>query len=463
MQAQVNEEETPLALDPVLGSAEPAVSASPAPPAPAAQQPKKPRKGGRKKKAPVTEGADDGSPQHDLDLLDRQLAQARGEPEPGRRKKRKQKAAGSAAESGAEADAQQGADGAQDQSESSDAESDPELHEIDPNTVTMFDVSYDKKHGKVSEREKRMAEIDWREVARKRREENDRAALAAQAPPASENIIETTEGATGQAEPPPPEQEGTAVVSGVPLRVVNGQIIIDDEGLTINRQEQAQAQAEDDEPVEEENDLTRRINNATHLHDRRRDIADRVPVWKRKSDPWTDEETDRFYEQLAIYGTDFYMISTLFAPKTRRQIKSKFTREEKLDPQRINDALLGRTRARPKLSLEHYARETGRSVSDFTRYENAEHAEEVIRESMREKEQEMRDAIREEELAEEAAREALVAREKGKKKAAERKAAGEGVAKRGGGKRGGRKKVNGGLGGGGPPEEGAAAAAAVEG
>ena len=456
MQPQIEDEETPSTLDPALrpvtqGSVGPAVSASPAPSA-RAPKPKKAR-------ASAAESEDDGA-QHDLDLLDQQLAASRS-----KRRRRKKKAQPAATESGIEADTRPGTDGEQ-QSDSSDSESDPELHEIDPGATSMFDVSYNKKYGKTSEREKKMAEIDWVEVARKRRETNDRLILAAQQAPTNEEVRETTEGQSGTAEPPPPQQEGTASLAGVRFRIVNGTIVEDESTLTIDRQAAAHAEAEDQAPVEEENDLTQRINRLTWINDRRRDLADRVPNWKRKSDPWTEEETDKFYEHLASFGTDFFIISTMLPPKTRRQIKAKFIREERLDPKRMNDALLGRKGTRPTLSLENYAREVGRDVAEFTKFENAEHAEEVIRESMREREQEMREAIREEEVQEEVQREALLARQEGKKKAAERKVAKAAARERraagggGGGRKGGRKKAPAParFGGGGPEDGGGGAA-----
>ena len=357
---------------------------------------------------------------------------------------------------------QQGTD-AEQQSDSSSSSSDPELHEIDPFATSMFDVSYNQKYGRTSEREKKMAEIDWVEVARKRRETNDRILIAAQQPPTNEEVRETTEGPSGTADSaPPPPHEGTATLAGVRFRVVGDVIIADESNLTIDRQAAAQAEAENEAPVEEENDLTERYNRATFLNDRRREVAERVPNWKRKSDPWSEEETERFYACLAAYGTDFFMISTLFAPKTRRQIKMKFVREERLDPKRINDALLGRKGTRPTLSLEHYAREVGREVSEFTKFESVDDAEKVIRLSMREREQEMRDAIAEEEANEAAEREAVEARLAGKKKAAERKeakaAARERRAAGASGGRKGRKKAPDTFGGGGT-EVGAVVAA----
>jgi len=57
------------------------------------------------------------------------------------------------------------------------------------------------------------------------------------------------------------------------------------------------------------------------------------------SEKWTEEETNRFYEGLEIFGSDFSMIGILFPKRTRDQIKKKFTREEKSDGKRVNEAL----------------------------------------------------------------------------------------------------------------------------
>ncbi|KAG9974445.1 hypothetical protein KCU98_g11991, partial [Aureobasidium melanogenum] len=95
---------------------------------------------------------------------------------------------------------------------------------------------------------------------------------------------------------------------------------------------------------------------------RRRDPTDRVPFFKMKSDPWSDEETDRFYEALRMFGTDFFIISKMFAPKTRRQIKLKFIREERLDPDRVNRALAGDA---VPMNLESFAEATGQDLGGF--------------------------------------------------------------------------------------------------
>lgn len=47
-------------------------------------------------------------------------------------------------------------------------------------------------------------------------------------------------------------------------------------------------------------------------------------------------------QALSQFGTDFEMIAGLFPHRTRRQIKAKFNREDKLFPQVVTDALMRR-------------------------------------------------------------------------------------------------------------------------
>lgn len=347
--------------------------------------------------------------------------------------------------------------------------SDPELHEIDPNTVTMYGLSYDRRHGKTSEREKKMAEIDWVEVARKRYEEMEAAAAAAAAgttaPPSQPiDVRETTEGPSGTAESPaePENQPETAKhatqeeqippPADLPgFRIVDGQIVTDETNLVIDRVAQAEEEAaETAVPLIEANDLTRKVNNMSWVNSRRRDVTDRVPHSRSKSDPWSDEETERFYEALRMFGTDFYLISKMFPPKTRKMIKLKFIREERIDLERVNATLLGKKTTGKSFDLEFYARETGRDVADYTKYDDAAHAERVIKESMKEREAAMQAAIRDEEEAEQVVQQAQAQREKNRKKMAEKRAE---KAKEAGGAQGkgrGRKKkvaIAGGIGG----------------
>ncbi|KAK4961052.1 hypothetical protein LTR10_001541 [Elasticomyces elasticus] len=337
--------------------------------------------------------------------------------------------------------------------------SDPELHEIDPNTLSMYELTHYNRYGKVSDREKKMREINWKEVKEKREAEYQRIIAGGKGDKKKDkkkrsDVVESTEGPDGTAEtaeggdaedgdnprssqPPtrPNEDEdeddadAEPPAQGLQLRIVNGVIVEDEASLAINRP--APDVDVNDGMIEEDNDLTRRLNRTTYINNRKRDRTERVPMYKAKSNPWTDDETERFYEQLAIFGTDFDILSRMFPGKNRRQLKTKFNREEKLDAQRINDVLLGKTvKPASAMNLQTYADETGRDLEDFTKFESAEHADEVIRDSMREREEAMREAMVEEE---ENARQAKIAAEQKEKvrKETEKKRAGKKRGKKG--------------------------------
>jgi len=109
------------------------------------------------------------------------------------------------------------------------------------------------------------------------------------------------------------------------MRLVNGQLVLDEQSLQIDRRER---DAVDDEPLEqvEESNLTRRVNNATWRN-------------KERTERWDAEETNKFYGALSMFGTDFEMCSKMFPGRTRRQLKNKFTAEERRNPGRITQSL----------------------------------------------------------------------------------------------------------------------------
>ena len=316
-------------------------------------------------------------------------------------------------EGGAEGEAQE-----ETNADEEEPESDPELHEIDPEALSMYTITKQKRYGKTSEREKKMAEIDWEEVKRKRRAEADGLSLE-QAQQSNTHQKETdanasTEDANGATATDKQDTTTRAVEGGLGFRVVNGEIVEDEETLQIDRRAQAQAEIAMQAPVEEEDELTRFHNRATYMNDRKRDEKDRVPMWKSKSDPWSEDETDRFYDALKNWGTDFMIISQLFPPKTRAQIKKKFNREERLDPERVNAALLGKDPVRA-MDLNAYALAANLDVAAFNKFDSLEHAQSLISESMKDKEEAMRIAVKE---AEETERQRAV-HEAGKKKGRE--------------------------------------------
>lgn len=59
---------------------------------------------------------------------------------------------------------------------------------------------------------------------------------------------------------------------------------------------------------------------------------------KPHSDKWKPDETDLFYVALGMFGMDFGMISKFMKNRTRNQIKSKYKKESKVNPERIDSA-----------------------------------------------------------------------------------------------------------------------------
>ena len=109
------------------------------------------------------------------------------------------------------------------------------------------------------------------------------------------------------------------------MRMVNGELVLDQESIQVNSHERNPIDEESMEVVEE-NMAFRRITSATHSKHKR-------------SERWDTEETDKFYNALSMFGTDFEIISKLFPGRNRQQLRKKYLNEERKDPQRITDAL----------------------------------------------------------------------------------------------------------------------------
>ncbi len=54
-----------------------------------------------------------------------------------------------------------------------------------------------------------------------------------------------------------------------------------------------------------------------------------------RSERWSQDDTALFYRGLAAFGTDFTLIAQLFPSRDRRNIKNKFTREEREFPDEV--------------------------------------------------------------------------------------------------------------------------------
>ncbi|XP_046367547.2 titin homolog [Haliotis rufescens] len=64
---------------------------------------------------------------------------------------------------------------------------------------------------------------------------------------------------------------------------------------------------------------------------------------KRPKTSWSELETVKFYKALSTVGTDFSLMMHLFPSRTRREIKNKFKKEEKLHRREIDKAIQNRT------------------------------------------------------------------------------------------------------------------------
>ncbi|KAJ9053948.1 hypothetical protein DSO57_1019454 [Entomophthora muscae] len=132
-----------------------------------------------------------------------------------------------------------------------------------------------------------------------------------------------------QSSPPPPLNVPKAAnVLAVQVKIVDGNLVYDNsEQLT--RQSLTNAPDYSSFDVVEEGAAGRYINCMTYV--------------KRLSNArWSSEDTDKFYEALAKWGSDFERIAKEFPERERRHLVKKFKREEKKNPTRINEAILHR-------------------------------------------------------------------------------------------------------------------------
>lgn len=127
---------------------------------------------------------------------------------------------------------------------------------------------------------------------------------------------------------------------GMDFDIIDGQIVINQSSLVIN---QHAADGTELETVEED-EFTHLTTSASYMR----------PSRAMGSNHWTDEETERFYHYLKMFGTDFETISHVFPGKNRRQVKLKFNREERMRPNRINAAIMARTQKKVVIDLEDY-------------------------------------------------------------------------------------------------------------
>jgi len=183
---------------------------------------------------------------------------------------------------------------------------------------------------------------------------------------------------TKPAKPPPPgagpkaasPEAGAAVSSAggpaTPLpfapqvKVVDGQLVIDPGSLLVTAE--APPVSHEDFDVVQETASSGRVTAASFA---------KRPRARR----WSPEETERFYEGLRLYGTDFTLLARMFPGRDRRDLRTKYKREEINNPARL-DATLRR-------QLRHTSEETAcasyRRMLEDVRAEKARLLEEKAR------------------------------------------------------------------------------------
>ena len=108
------------------------------------------------------------------------------------------------------------------------------------------------------------------------------------------------------------------------MKLVDGKLVLAEDSLQVTASNQRQTHEYD--VVYETNTY---ITSASYTN-------------RSNPDKWTDLETLKFYKSLSQLGTDFSLMAQLFPGRTRKQLKSKFKREERLFPRKVDEALTGR-------------------------------------------------------------------------------------------------------------------------
>ena len=247
--------------------------------------------------------------------------------------------------------------------------SDDEDHRIDIKETSMWDLTKDSRKGQVSKLERAFRKIDWGEVKRRKEEEDARAMDSSEDEANGDQPDQVTE-RLDRADQQAQQSGGAAANESAPsMKVVNGQLVFDTSTTNLENEPQAAAEAEaaavdgaSNADYFEESELTNRINTTSWAKANKRHRFERISG---RHGRWNVESTDKFYKAIQIFGADFTIIQKMFPTFTRRQVKLKFVREEKTDPARIKEAMVGPTSAKQPMSIALYAEMTGKDESLF--------------------------------------------------------------------------------------------------
>ncbi|EPT01542.1 hypothetical protein FOMPIDRAFT_1085187, partial [Fomitopsis schrenkii] len=271
-----------------------------------------------------------------------------------------------------------------------DPDADPG-EELDPTTVTMASLCDDTGQGRVSSKATQVISnhAAWRTASKEKRarlraiaeakkygrniEDDDQlpamnsgdVAESSEAnPPQEVPTASRSPSAVPQAGPSTPSAERPAQGGrmgdefdysqdlstsryNVQVRIgANGETIIDEESLFVNRDEEDDTQ---NYTHVEESDTTKFVNSLTYSK-------------KTRGSRWSAEETDLFFDALSQFGENYELISLILPGRDRKACKNKFKAEDKKNPARINSCL---NNCKP-FDIQTLARMTGKDFSGPT-------------------------------------------------------------------------------------------------
>jgi transcription factor TFIIIB component B'' len=201
-----------------------------------------------------------------------------------------------------------------------------EKEEINAEEIKMAELCKDLRIGQ------KFSKHD--ELRQREKQKLIRAQLANIAP----ELAEGEEAADGQ----PQNIEQPVSGSGPKMKLVGGQIVMDESSMLLDRQKQAEAERGDVEEVVE-NEFSKITTSGTHMK-------------RERAQMWDMAANEIFWKGLRMFGTDFEMISKMFPHRNRRQIKLKFNKEEKDNPAKIDRILKG---AGSSIELDTYEELSG--------------------------------------------------------------------------------------------------------
>ncbi|RDA92787.1 hypothetical protein CP533_0796 [Ophiocordyceps camponoti-saundersi (nom. inval.)] len=235
---------------------------------------------------------------------------------------------------------------------------DAESQTVDLQQLRMADLTKDLRIGKKFSRHDELRERERKARSKARASRQDEAPSTGDAAPTPQ--ADGSRDASGQGNNDNGSSSSTGrgpTTAGPQFRIIDGQIVIDQNSLVMDRHARA-AQARGDIETVEENDFTHRITSSSFMTSSSKLKGPNI---------WTAEETELFYRGLRMFGTEFEMISKMFPRKQRRHIKLKFNREERHNPKLIDAALTGEKTT--KMDIDEYRAFTGAEFESVEKIE----------------------------------------------------------------------------------------------